>query len=186
MKTKSGLMALLIGVAPLTFASLIFDDFAENFDNFTDQTHMLEGVNLEWSAENGVGGVSGRINPGSEGGDHGNAVYYSGDGAAITWEEDTPYAASIFFLPGTISSDISHVFSGFIRSTGSNFGGGGSGVWGRMRNDSSGTYLTLYQQNSVVGSNIAAFDNFTVIPEPGTAALMALAFGTLALFRRRR
>ena len=265
MRTKCCLMALLIGVAPLTFANLIFDGFPEDFDNFTSQTAGSGTDGMSWSADDGVGGVSGRINLGSASMYHMNLVYYSGDGAAITWDENEPYAASIFFLPGTISSDISHVFSGFLRSNGSNFEGGGSGVWGRMRNDGNGTYLGLYQQGTQVGSNsdtftlsntlwyelettmtlanattgdlavnlysrgadgtaartlvesisaesvtignngfsdpafytgfgggnnsgnnIAAFDNFIVIPEPSAAALMAFALGALALFRHPR
>jgi hypothetical protein len=159
-KTKAILTTLLLGAALPVFAApvtLISDTFPEDFDNFTPQTSGSGTAGMTWSADNGVGGVPGRINAGSASLNHMSLVYYSGDGAAITWETATPYTASISFLPGTISGDISHVFSGFIRSTGSNFETGGSSVAGRMRNDGSGTYLTLYQQGSVVGSNSETF-----------------------------
>lgn len=158
MQTKSILAALLIGAAMPAFADvLISDTFPENFNNFTNQTAGTGTDGMSWSADNGVGDVSGRINAGSASLYHLNLVYYSGDGDAVTWETATPYTASISFLPGTISNDISHVYSGFIRSFGSNFEGGGSSVVGRMRNDGGGTYLTLYQHNSVVGSNSDTF-----------------------------
>ena len=146
----------VISITTTTATILAVDTFPENFDNFTVQTSGgMDG--LSWSSDAGVGGVDGRINVGSGSQWHNNAVYYSGAGSAITWETDLVYGASIKFLPGTISGDISHVTTGFIRSTGSNFLGGGSGVWGQLRNDDGGTYLRLFQQNTQVGSNSDTF-----------------------------
>ncbi len=158
MRTKLILTAFLLGITPAAFAAvLISDPFTTDFNNFTTQTAGSGTDGMTWSADPGVGGVSGRINAGSASQYHMNLVYYSGPGAAITWEENQPYAVSIFFLPGTPSSDISHVFTGFIRNEFSNFETGGSSVAGRMRNDGNGTYLTLYQQGTQVGGNSDTF-----------------------------
>lgn len=270
-KTKTLLTTLLLGAALPTFADvLIFDSFDANFNNFSAQ-NVVGAASMAWSSDNGVGNVSGRISttPGSL--NHTHAVYYSGAGSEISKNFTESFTATILFQTGSsITGDIAHANTGFLRSTGSAFdtGAGGYAIWGGMRNDGGGTYLRLLNTGGQVGSNsstfsletnnwyalqttielsanataslmsvelfdvgadgtgalgtalasvsatnvslanggfsgnlwagfgggnnsgsnILAFDNFTVvaIPEPGTLALVGIALGSLLLFRRRR
>ena len=269
MQTKTLLTALLLGAAVPAFADvLISDTFPSNFDNFSAQ-NTLSSAGLAWSSADGVGDVSGRINT-SGTGNHTNAVYYSGTGSEITKNFTETFTATILFQTGaSLTTDIAHASSGFLRSTGSAFNtvAGGYAFWGEMRNDGTGSYLRMQQSGGLIdssstfslsadnwyalqtsielsadatasfmsvsvfdvgadgtgplgsalasvsatnvslpsggfsgnlwagfgggnntGSNIAAFDNFSVvaIPEPGTLVLVGVALGSLLLFRRRR
>ncbi len=140
--------------------TLISDTFGSSFSNFTAQgTPGTPPASFQWSNSIGVGGVSGRIDSISGSQNHVNNVRYVGSGAAVTWTAGQQYGTSIFFLPGTIATgNVFQVQNGFLRSDGSQFGGGGSSVWGQVRQDSSGSpFLRLFQHQTQVGSNSATF-----------------------------
>lgn len=161
---KKSLIPLTLAVAFGVAASVahaqvvITDTFDANFANFTAQ-NTLSSAGMGWSSDNGVGGVSGRINT-SGTGNHTNAVFYSGAGSEITKNfTDTFTSTIIFRTGGSITSDIAQVSAGFIRSTGSAFNdfAGGYAFWGDLRNDGGGTYLRLRQTGGQVGSNSDTF-----------------------------
>jgi hypothetical protein len=161
---KSLSQTILSSLAGLALAStvsaqvLVSDSFSSSFSNFTVQSGS-SADGFSYSLNAGVGGSAGRINAVTASQNHGDSVYYSGTGAAIIRSFDQEYAVSIFFLPGTVStSNVAQVTTGLLRSTGSNFGGGGSGVWGQFRQSNGGdSFLRLYNQNVQVGSNSAGF-----------------------------
>lgn len=147
-----------MSVSNLGAQALVSDTFPSNFNNFANQSDSST-AGFQWSSSSGVGGVEGRINAVGTATHTGNA-YYSGAGAAITWSTGQQYGTSVFFLPGTLSSgNIFRVQTGFLRSTGSNFNsGGGSAVWGQLRQDGSGSpFLRLFQRNTQVGSSSGTF-----------------------------
>jgi hypothetical protein len=160
MKTKSFLTAILASTLSVAIsqAALISDSFDANFNNFTAQTAGGGSDGFQWSSTAGVGGVSGRIDA-IDSANHTDAVYYGGSGFAVTWAAGQEYAVSTLFTGTFGTGNINQVTTGALRSTGSNFSGGGSGVWGQLRQDSTGNpFLRLYQQNNLVGSASASFE----------------------------
>lgn len=160
MKSSQTIVSSLAGLAFAATVSaqvIVSDTFSTNFGNFTVQSGSTSD-GFSYSATAGVGGTVGRINALGTA-NHTDSVYYSGTGAAITRTFGQEYAVSLFFLPGTIStSNVAQVTTGLLRSTGSNFGGGGSGVWGQFRQSNGGeSFLRLFQQNTQVGSNSTGF-----------------------------
>jgi hypothetical protein len=148
-----------VAVATSNAQTIISDTFPSNFNNFTAQTAGGGSDGFQWSSTAGVGGVAGRIDAITGPQNNTDAVFYSGTGFAITWAANQEYAVSTLFTGTFGTGNINEVTTGALRSTGSNFfSGGGSGVWGQMRQDSTGNpFLRLYQQNNLVGSPSASF-----------------------------
>ena len=138
--------------------TLIFDPFVSSFAGFTTQNNGSSD-GFSHSTSNGVAATAGRINAiGAS--NHTDSVYYSGTNSVTTWTAGITYKTSLFFLQGTVTDgQIYQVTNGFLRSTGSNFSGGGSGIWGQLR-DNSGAgnpFLRLFNQGTQVGANSATF-----------------------------
>ncbi len=161
MKKLLSLIAIsAVAVSTAGAQTLISDNFnnaTTAFGNFQAQ-NSSSIAGFSYSSSAGVGGVGpGRINTTGTA-THTGTADYVGAGAAITWAAGQEYGVSILFTGTFGTANINQVTTGAIRSIGSNFQGGGSGVWGQMRQNSSGDpFLRLYQQNTQVGSNSAAF-----------------------------
>lgn len=140
-----------------TADTLYFDSFVSSFANFTVQNNgSSDGFSYTSSA--GVAATSGRIDA-IGAGNHTDSVYYSGTNSVTSWTSGINYKTSLFFLQGTVTDgQIYQVTNGFLRSTGSNFGGGGSGIWGQLRDSGAGDpFLRLFNQATQVGANSATF-----------------------------
>jgi len=155
------LIALVaVSIVTTNAQTLIFDDFnnaTTGFGNFQAQS-ASSIAGFDYSSTAGVGGVGpGRVNA-TGAATHTGTADYVGAGAAITWAAGQEYGVSILFTGTFGTGNINQVTTGAIRSIGSNFAGGGSGLWGQLRQNGSGDpFLRMFQQNTQVGANSDSF-----------------------------
>ncbi|MEM6551373.1 MAG: PEP-CTERM sorting domain-containing protein [Planctomycetota bacterium] len=118
------LMGSLVGSGAHA-AFITFDAASEITDNFTVQSSG--GTLPTFNSGNGVGGVAGFADITNSGG-----IFFN-DGIAKSLGET--YRVSYLIKIGTPANDINDYRAGFIRSTGSNFAGGGDSAYAYLRSD---------------------------------------------------
>lgn len=108
-------------------AVVTFDSASDITDNFSVQTSG--GTLPAFNSGNGVGGVVGFAEVTNSGG-----IFL--DDGGVTKATGEAFRVSYLIKIGTPAGDINDFRAGFIRSTGSNFAGGGDSAYAYLRSDS--------------------------------------------------
>lgn len=134
--------SLLAAFASVVSAQTItFDASTDYSNNFSPAGGQSGSYN--WNSGNGVGGVSGFMDVGGSGSDP--QVYYN---TGLTKNTTDIFSVSYLIKIGTPTNDLNDFRVGFIRSTGSNFSGGGDSINAYFRSDGGVSTYTMELRSS--------------------------------------